>query len=223
MSNSCRFAIVAIDLWHGALSWWKSTFSSFVVVFRRFLPSNVPIMLNYIHYCWFFLSQGNRWTKYLVHTKIRKPKLCLLMFASLVALDGSHRLLSAQLTADLTPKWSCGSMLHPLSHIYAKKLLYFSWNSGKQHSESSTLCCLWSTVTKRGISFEHSFFNWQIFMHWWIHCRLIFSTPLLLHATSIYDWQKRVNGFFFYFLGQMPNVCDPSIQHHLCLFNHVFF
>ena len=78
-----------INLWHGALSWWKSTFSSlFVPIFWWFLPSNTPIMLYNIPYWWSFLSQGNQWTKYLAHLKIRRPKPCLLMFASLVALDG---------------------------------------------------------------------------------------------------------------------------------------
>ena len=42
------------------------------------------------------------------------------MFASLVALDGFYLLLSTQLTVDLTPEWSGGSMFCPLSHIYAK-------------------------------------------------------------------------------------------------------
>ena len=31
------------------------------------------------------------------------------------------------------------------------------WNSCKQLSESSTRCCFWSTVSKRGTHFEHSF------------------------------------------------------------------
>ena len=65
-------------------------------------------------------SQGNWWTKHLVHPKIWRPKPCQLMFASLVTLDGFHLLLSTQLTADLTPESSGRSMFHPLSHIYAK-------------------------------------------------------------------------------------------------------
>ena len=77
-------------------------------------------MLYNIHCWWFFLSQGNRWTKYLVYPKIQRPKPCLLMFTSLVALNGFHLLLSTQLTANLTLEWSGGSMFHPLSHIYAK-------------------------------------------------------------------------------------------------------
>ena len=49
-----------------------------------------------------------------------RPKLCLLMFASLVTLDGFHLLLSTQLTANLTPEGSGGFMFPSLSHNYAK-------------------------------------------------------------------------------------------------------
>ena len=43
--NSCSFAIVAIDLWYGALSWWKNTFFFFICSrFFRMLPSNSPII-----------------------------------------------------------------------------------------------------------------------------------------------------------------------------------
>ena len=94
--------------------------SSFVAIFWQFLPSNALIKLYNICYWWFFLSQYNWWTKYLACPKIQRPKPSLLMFASLVALDGFHLLLSTQLTADLTLEWSGGSMFHPLSHIYAK-------------------------------------------------------------------------------------------------------
>ena len=93
---------------------------SFVAVFWRFLPSNAPIMQYNIGNSWFFFLQGNRWTKYLAHPKIRRPKLYLQMFASLVTLDGFHLLLSTQLTANFTSEWSGGPMFHPLSHIYAK-------------------------------------------------------------------------------------------------------
>ena len=61
-----------------------------------------------------------RWTKYIAHRKIRRPKSCLLMFASLVALDGFHLLLSTLLIADLTLEWTSWSMFHPVSHIYGK-------------------------------------------------------------------------------------------------------
>ena len=116
-------------------------------------------MLYNIHCWWFFLSHYSQWRKYLVHPKIRRPKPCLLIFASLVALGGFHRLLFTQLTADLTPECSGGSMFHPVSHICAKKSFLLRWNSCKQCSESSVRCCFRSTVSKRGTYFERSFLN----------------------------------------------------------------
>ena len=110
-------------------------------------------MLYNICYWWFFLSQRNRWTKYLAYPKTRKPKPCLLMFASLVALDGFHLMLSTQMTTDLTQKGRGRSMFHLFSHIYAK-LLFAALNNCKQRSESSMSYCFWSTVSKRGIHFE---------------------------------------------------------------------
>ena len=50
------------------------------------------------------------------------PKPCLLMFASLVSLDGFHLMQSIQLATYLTLEWSGGSMFHPLLHIYTKLL-----------------------------------------------------------------------------------------------------
>ena len=42
-------------------------------------------------------------------------------------------------------------------HKPHKKSCLMRWNSSKQRSESSTRCCFWSTVSKRGINFEQSF------------------------------------------------------------------
>ena len=39
-----------------------------------------------------------------------------------------------------------------------KNFFLLSWNSCKQCSESSMRCCFWSTVSKCGTNFEHSFF-----------------------------------------------------------------
>ena len=129
--------------------------SSFVAVLGQFLPSNAPRMLYNISYGWFFLSQGNQCTKYIVHPKIRSPKPCLLMFVSLVTLDSSHLLLSTQLTANLLPEWSGGSIFHSLSHLHKNSFL-LHWNSCKQCSESPLRCCFWSTVSKCCTHFEHS-------------------------------------------------------------------
>ena len=88
-------------------------------MFWLFLPSKTPIMQYNICYWYFFLSQFNQWTKYLVCPKIWKPKHCLLMFASLTAF---WRLspTATQLTADLTLVGNGGSMFHPLSYYYTK-------------------------------------------------------------------------------------------------------
>ena len=103
-----------------------------------FLASNSLIMLYNIRYWWFFFSQGNWWTKYLTHPKIRRLKLCLLMWTSLVS----------------GVKW----WIHVFSIvIYLRKNSFLlPWNSCKQRSESSTHC-FWSPVSKRGTYFEHSF------------------------------------------------------------------
>ena len=77
-------------------------------------------MLSNICYWWFFLSQGYQWTKYLAHSKIWRPKSCLQMFVSLVALDGSCLLLFTRLTADLTLVDPC--FIH--CHIFMQKFFF---------------------------------------------------------------------------------------------------
>ena len=69
--------------------------------------------------------------------------------------------------------------------------------------------------------------HWQMFMQndeytaFWYLQLLCYLTQL------IYDGPKRVcAGFFFCFvlfclLRQLPNLGDLSVQHHLCLYNHV--
>ena len=192
--------MVVIYLWHGALFWWKSTFFFFLCGrFWQFLPPNAPLMLYNIYYWWFFLSQGNWWTKYLVHPKIQRPKPCLLMFASLVTLDGFHLLLlSTQRTADLTLEWRGGSMFHPLSHIYGKTpfcciktLANIALNRWRVIFDR-----LWANMT---LTLNKDFSLTNIHAKWWIHYLLISSTPPLSHATSIYYRPKRVCGVFFVF------------------------
>ena len=175
-------------------------------------------MLYNIHYWWFFLSQGNQWTKYLVHSKIWRSKPCLLMFMSLVALDGFHLLLFSQLTVDLNPEWSDGSMFHPLSHIYAK----------------TPFCCIEivanNALNRRHVVFDRLWANTtptlntafsltNVHVKWWLHCLLISSIPLLSHMTSIYDWPKQICGAFWCFPGQLPNLADLSFQHHSYLYD----
>ena len=84
-------------------------------------------------------------------------------------------------------------------------------NSCKQHSESSTHCCFWSTVTNAAHILNTAFSVTNIHAKWWIHCLLI------SYATSIYNRPKQVCGVFLCFPGQLLNLGDLSIQHQLCL------
>ena len=178
-------------------------------------------MLYNICYWWFFLSQGNRWTKYLAHPKIRKPKLCLLMSSSLVTLDGFHLFLFTQLTANLTLEWSGGSMFHPLLHIHAKTpfcCIETVANNALNHWPVVVFDHLWANMTP---TLNTAFSLTNIHAKWWLHCFLISSTPLLSHATSIYKQPKRVCGVFWCFPGQLLNLGDLSIKHDFCLYNHI--
>ena len=164
--------------------------SSFDAIFGWFLPSNAPIMLYNIFYWWFFLFQGSWWTKYLAHPKIQWPKPCLLMFASLVTLNSFYLLLSTQLTANLILEWSGGSMFPLSSHIYEKTL--FCWvetvaNNALNHRCIAVFNRLWANM---GPTLNTTFSLTNVHAKWWIHCLLISSTPLLSHATSIYDQPK---------------------------------
>ena len=113
------------------------------------------------------------------------PKPCLLMFASLVALNGFHLLLSSQLTANLTLEWSGGSLFHLLSHIYAKTVA----NNVLNRRCVVVFDQLWANAAS---ALNTAFSLTNVHAKWWIHCLLISSTPLLSHATSIYDRPKWV-------------------------------
>ena len=98
-----------------------------------------------------------------MHPKIRRPKPCLLKFASLLALAGFHLLLSTQLTANLTREWCGGSMFHPLSHTYRKKKLFFCVETVTiERSESLTCFLIDCEQTRLPLSTQLS--HWQMFM-----------------------------------------------------------
>ena len=141
------------------------------------------------------------------------------MFASLVAFDGFHLLLSTQLTADLTPEWNGESIFHPLLHIYVKT----SFCCVETVANNVLICRrivvfdrLWANATP---ALNTAFSLTNVHVKWWIHCFLISSTPLLSRTTSIYDRPKWVCGVFQCFLGQLPNLGDLSVQHYLCLYD----
>ena len=75
------------------------------------------------------------------------------------------------------------------------------WNSCKQHSELSTRYCFWSTLSKLGTHFEHSFlidkYSWKLLLLY----LLISTTSLVSHVTSIYNRPKQVCGVFWCFPG----------------------
>ena len=83
------------------------------------------------------------------------------------------------------------------------------------HPLSTPFCCI-ETVAKNALNhrriviFDQLWTNAALTLNralsltnfhakWWIHCLLISSTPLLSHATSIYDRPKRVWGVFLVF------------------------
>ena len=81
------------------------------------------------------------------------------MFASLVAMNGFHLLLSTQLTADLTEEWSGGSMFHPLSHVYAKTPFCHVEIVAINTSAIQSVVCNYFNTTKR--SFCINMWQWM--------------------------------------------------------------
>ena len=167
-------------------------------------------MLYNICSWWFFLSQSNQWTKYSVYPKIRSPKSFLLMFVSSVALDGFYLLLPTRLTANLTPGWRCGSMFHPLSHIYTKTPLCCV-----ETLANNTLNCwcvvfdwLWANAAP---TLNTTFSLTNVHAKWWIHLLLISSTLQT----------KWVSGGFWCFPGQLRNLGNLSVPHYLCLYDRI--
>ena len=126
-----------------------------------------------------------------------RPKPCLLMFPSLITLDGFYLLVSTQLTADLTPEWSGGSMFHLLSYIYAKTpfcCVETITNNTLNHQRVVVFYRLWANVAP---TLNTAFSLTNVNAKWRIHCLLISSTPQLSHATSNYDRPKWVFMQFF--------------------------
>ena len=195
--------------------------SSFVVVFWQFLPSYAPIMLYNICYWLFFLSQGNWWTKYLAYPKIWRPKPCLLMFVSLVALNSFHLLLSNQLTANLTPEWSGRSMFRLLSHIYTKIpfcCVETVANNTLNRQRVFVVDQLWEN-TAHALNTAFSLTN--VHAKWWIHCLLISLILCYLTRLQFTIGQNKFMEYFGVFRDNCWILGNLSIQHHLCLYNHI--
>ena len=154
-------------------------------------------------------------------SKILRLKPCMFIFAYLVTLDSFHLLLSTQMIADLTPEWSGGSRFHPLSHIYTKTpfcCIETVANNALNRRRVVVFDRLWANTAP---TFNTGFSLTNVRAKWWIHCLLISLTPLLSHATSIYDWPKWVCWVFCCFSGQLLNLGNLRVQHHLCLYDRV--
>ena len=116
------------------------------------------------------------------------------MFASLVALDSFHLLLSTKLTADLTPEWSDGSMFYPLSHIYAKTHFCYAETVGNNDLIRRRVVVfdrLWENVTP---TLNTAFLLTNVQAKWWIHCLLI--SQLLSYLAQL-EFTIGQNEFFF--------------------------
>ena len=106
-------------------------------------------MLYNIRYWWFFLCQGNWWTKYR-DQNLACWCLCFGHFGrlSLAAVHSADCWFNSGVTW-----WIHVSSIVPYLH---KNSFLLHRNSCKQHSESSTHC-FWSTVSKCSVHFKHSF------------------------------------------------------------------
>ena len=132
----------------------------------------------------------------LTYPKIRRPKICLLMFASLVALDGFHQLLSTQMTTNLTPEWSGGSLFHPLSHIYAKThfcCVKTVENNVLNHRHVAIFDRPWANAAP---TLNIAFLLTNVHAKWWIHCLLISSTLVISCNFNLRSSKTRLWSFF---------------------------
>ena len=91
------------------------------------------------------------------------------------------------------------------------------WNSCKQRSESSMHCCFLLTVSNSSTNFEYSFLIDKMLNT--LPSNIL--TPLPSHATTVYDRPKRVCEVFWCFPGQLPNLGNLSVQHHLYQYDRV--
>ena len=106
-------------------------------------------------------------------------------------------------------------------HMFTRKLFLLRWNSCKQRYDSSTRCYFWSTVNKRGNPFEHSFPIDKC------SCKMLNTLPSDIFNSSFTSHNFNLRSAktnmwsFWCFPGQLPNLGDLSVQHHLCLYDWI--
>ena len=97
-------------------------------------------------------------------------------------------------------------------HIFTHKLLFVALKQLQ-----SMCCCFWLTVSKCINHFEHSFLTDKC------SSKMVNTLPSdILNSSAISCnfnlWSTKV---FWCFLRQLQSLGDLSIQHHLCLYDHV--
>ena len=138
----------------------------------------------------------------------------MLIFASLVIFDGVHLLLSTQLTVDLTPEWSDGSIFNYLSNIYAETH-FCCVEIVANNTESWTRCCCWSTVSKRATHFQESFLIDEC------SCKMMSTLPSDTFNSSTISRNFNLRSAKNEFVEQLLNLGDLSVQHPLCLYDRI--
>ena len=94
------------------------------------------------------------------------------------------------------------------------------WNSCKQHSES-LMCCFWSTVSKCSTQFEHSFLIDKY------SCNMVNTLLSDIYNFSAISYNFNLQSAktslwsFWCFPGQLQNLGNLSIPHHLCLYDRI--
>ena len=150
--------------------------ASFFAVFWRFPPLKTPVMIYNICYWWFFLSQWNRWTKYLCIPKYWGENLtcwCLGLW-----------LLWTDLTCCCPLSW---------------QPIWFHIETVTSNALNRRRIVVFDRLWENAAPTLNTAFSLTNFhAKCWIYCLLIYSTSLLSPATSIYDWPKRVWGGFFF-------------------------
>ena len=158
----------------------------------------------------FFLPQGSRWTKYVAHPKIRRPKPCLLMFASLV-------------TVSWLLIWILSEVVDPCFNHYHKFMQnIFSYVETVSNmlwivNASLTLIDCEQTVHPLWTHLSH----WRIFMKNGEYTAFWYPRLLLSQASSVYDRPKQVCAVFWCFPEPMPNLGDLSVRHHVCHYDNI--
>ena len=215
--NSCSFAIVAIDLWHGVLSWWERTFSfSFVTIFWWFFPSYTPVMLYNICYGCFFLSPSNRWTKYLAKAKTLPVDICVFGRFEWLSPAAVH---SADCRFDSRgERW-----IHVLSIITClRKKVLFVWLKQLQTTLWIVDALLFLIDSEqRGNHFEHRYLIDKC------SCKMVNTQPSGIFSSSAISCNfnlrsaKTSFGDFWCFPRTQRDLGDLSVQYNLSVRPHL--